>query len=137
MREIDLIVVHCTACDPGCDSDVEDIRQQHLRRGFADVGYHYIIRLDGTVEEGRSLDTVGAHVYGHNKTSIGVAYIGGRDEDTRTAAQKASLERVVRELSQRWPQAKIRGHREMPGVSKACPNFEVSDWLRSVQIARN
>ena len=77
MREVNKIILHCTATAEGKDYSVETIRQWHLKRGFSDIGYHYLIGLDGTIHLGRDVFKQGAHTKGENKTSIGVAYVGG------------------------------------------------------------
>ena len=127
MRSIDKIIVHCSATREGQHVTVQQIRQWHLQRNFADIGYHYVIYLDGTVHKGRPLEKAGAHCKGHNAYSIGICYVGGLDrqgkpKDTRTAAQKAALLTLIRELRQRFPRATVHGHREF--ANKACPCFD-------------
>ena len=127
MRSIDKIIVHCSATREGQHVTVQQIRQWHLQRNFADIGYHYVIYLDGTVHKGRPLEKAGAHCKGHNAYSIGICYVGGLDrqgkpKDTRTAAQKAALLSLIRELRQRFPRASVHGHREF--ANKACPCFD-------------
>ena len=128
MRSIDKIIVHCSATREGQHVTVQQIRQWHLQRNFADIGYHYVIYLDGTVHKGRPLEKAGAHCKGYNAHSIGICYVGGLDrqgkpKDTRTAAQKAALLTLIRELRQRFPRATVHGHREF--ANKACPCFDV------------
>ena len=77
MRKIDEIIIHCSATAEGRNFTVEDVRRWHKARGFVDVGYHYLVYLDGSVHVGRPLAQVGAHCLGHNAHSIGVCYIGG------------------------------------------------------------
>ena len=131
-RNIDLIIVHCSATPEGEDYDVRHIRDIHLARGFSDVGYHYIIYRDGTIVKGRDEAVVGAHCQGYNSRSIGVCYIGGcvsrkdpkwqnKPKDTRTPAQKAALIKLLTELRRRYPNATIHGHNEF--ANKACPSF--------------
>lgn len=129
-KPITEIILHCTATPAGRDLHVADIRRYHLQQGFADIGYHYLIALDGTVEQGRDTALVGAHCYGHNDRSIGVVYVGGLDasgapRDTRTPAQRESLRRLVAGLRERYPQATVHGHCEF--VAKACPCFNVKE----------
>ena len=117
MRSIDKIIVHCSATREGQHVTVQQIRQWHLQRNFVDIGYHYVIYLDGTVHKGRPLEKAGAHCKGHNAHSIGICYVGGLDrqgkpKDTRTAAQKAALLSLIRELKHRFPGATVHGHRE-------------------------
>ena len=87
MRKIDLIVVHCTATPAGRNVSVADIRAWHIARGFADIGYHYIIALDGTVEPGRDISIAGAHARGYTAQSVGVCYVGGLDASGNPASE--------------------------------------------------
>ena len=131
MRKINLIIIHCLATKEGRDFHIQDVRRWHVNeRGFKDVGYHYLITLDGTIEKGRDESVVGAHAAGYNAHSIGIAYCGGLDEngkpkDTRTLAQKASMYKLLVDLKKKYPDAKIIGHNEVS--SKACPAFSVQD----------
>ncbi len=127
-KRTDYIAVHCTATKEGEDFHVKDIDRMHRQRGFNGIGYHYLVALDGTVEQGRPQDTVGAHVSDYNSVSVGVSYVGGLDKngrakDTRTTAQKASLKKILTELKSLYPKAKIQGHRDFPQVKKECPCF--------------
>lgn len=127
MRDINLIVVHCAATPEGRDVSTEEIRQWHLDRGWSDIGYHYVVELDGTVGDGRALERAGAHASGHNKKSIGVCYVGGVDanmepKDTRTEAQKKALVELLTNLKTKFPEAEIIGHRDIS--EKACPSFD-------------
>ena len=130
MRAINKIIIHCTATREGDDISVSTIRKWHLARGWSDIGYHYLITLNGTVEVGRPESKVGAHVSGHNKDSIGIAYAGGMDKayknpkDTRTTEQKEALIWLIDELKKRYPGSTVHGHNEYS--SKACPSFDVS-----------
>ena len=135
MRSIDKIIVHCSATREGQHVTVQQIRQWHLQRNFADIGYHYVIYLDGTVHKGRPLEKAGAHCKGYNAHSIGICYVGGLDrqgkpKDTRTAAQKAALLSLIRELRQRFPRATVHGHREF--ANKACPCFDAKKEYKSI-----
>ena len=132
-RKITEILVHCSATIQGKEFDVDDIRRWHLERGFADVGYHYVITLDGTTQTGRSVDKVGASCTGHNTNSIAICYIGGLDEslnpaDTRTDAQKQSMKRLINDLKTLYPGAKVHGHRDF--ANKACPCFDATTEYR-------
>lgn len=130
MRAIKEIIVHCSATPEGKDYTVNQIDQWHRQRGFDCIGYHYVIYRDGTVHKGRDEQRIGAHCKGHNANSIGVCYIGGcatdgkTPKDTRTAAQKAALVKLLRELRQRYPKAIIHGHRDF--AAKACPSFDAT-----------
>ena len=122
MRKITLIVIHCSAVRPNQMSSAKDIDKWHKDRGFKCIGYHYVIRRDGTIELGRPEWQVGAHCHvkgqNHNKHSIGVCYEGGYDirgqpADTRTAEQKVAMRRLLEELHERYPRAMIVGHRDL------------------------
>lgn len=117
-RKIVGLVVHTTASAYGSDLSAEDIRKYHVNtKGWSDIGYHYVVRLDGTIELGRDVDKSGAHVLGHNKNTIGLTYVGGLDKngkpkDTRTDAQKKALRSLLWELRLLYPKATIKGHRD-------------------------
>lgn len=129
MRRITHIVVHCTATPEGRPHTAADIDRWHRAKGWNGIGYHWVVRLDGTVEKGRDEAVAGSHVAGRNTSTIGVVYVGGVDrnrlqpKDTRTAAQKSALLKLLKELKTRYPGAQILGHRDFPNVAKACPSF--------------
>lgn len=134
MRKINLIVIHCADTYARMDIGVKEIREWHIQRGFSEIGYHYVIRRDGTIETGRDLQKAGAHAAGYNAFSIGICYVGGRSdddspEDNRTPEQKAALWDLIKELLSRFPDAKVVGHRDLPGVQKSCPCFSVAAEL--------
>lgn len=127
MRQITEIIIHCADTPAGRDDCADDIRRWHkTEHGWSDIGYHYVIDIDGTIEAGRDLEKAGAHCTGHNANSIGICYVGGKlfnkPADTRTDAQKASLLLLLKYLRQRYPKAKIYGHRDF--AQKACPCFD-------------
>lgn len=150
MRTINKIIIHCSATPEGKDYTVEDIDRDHRKRGFAKIGYHYVIYRDGTIHQGRKESEVGAHARGYNANSIGVCYIGGlaRDgkttKDTRTQAQRDALVRLLRELVIRYPDAEILGHRDLSpdkngdGIVspneyiKGCPSFDAKKEYRVI-----
>ena len=109
---------------------VGQIRSWHKQRGFKDIGYHYVIYLDGSIHAGRDENAIGAHCTGHNRNSIGVCYVGGMTKDmkaakdTRTPEQKKSLLQLLRQLKKKYPGARIRGHRDF--AAKACPSFDAT-----------
>jgi N-acetylmuramoyl-L-alanine amidase len=139
MRKITHIVIHCSATPEGRPHTAADIERWHRELGWASIGYHYVIRLDGTVELGRPVSQAGAHVSGHNATTIGICYVGGLDrttwqpKDTRTEEQKRSMRTLVVALKGVFPDAEVLGHRDFPNVRKACPCFDVRRWWESVQ----
>lgn len=135
-RTINEIIVHCTATGEGRDYDVATIRSWHIRQGWSDIGYHYLIRLDGTIETGRDVNIAGAHCQGHNTHSIGVCYVGGvtadydTPKDTRTEAQKDALVQLLVHLRALYPKATIHGHRDF--AAKACPSFDARKEYESL-----
>jgi len=128
MRKITHLVVHCTATSQL--ATVASILQYWKRElGWKNPGYHILIPPDG--HSVRLLDDslVSNGVAGHNSTSLHVSYIGGIDAhgrpmDTRTVAQKVELMRILVRWKQAHPNAIIQGHKDFPGVKKACPSFE-------------
>jgi N-acetyl-anhydromuramyl-L-alanine amidase AmpD len=133
-----LIVVHCAATKPTMDIGVREIRSWHVQQGWLDVGYHFVIRRNGDVENGRPHDVVGSHVKGHNSYSLGICLVGGIDskgkpQDNFTPEQMNSLHLLLLAQKRTYPQAKIVGHRDLDS-GKACPSFVVADWLKSVGL---
>lgn len=133
MRDIDLIVVHCSATPSVMNIGVEQIDQWHKDRGWRGCGYHFVIRRDGTIEKGRDVKDMGSHARGFNTSSIGICYAGGVDdngkpEDNRTEAQKASMKHLLDTLTMIFSDAEVVGHCDLPGVTKACPSFDVQKW---------
>lgn len=129
------IILHCSATKEGMDFNVEDIRRWHKERKFEDVGYHYVIKLDGTIQPGRAEDLVGAHCSGHNSESIGICYIGGVDEnkrpkDTRTLAQKSSMKDLVKSLLDKYHLTIHNVYPHYYFAVKACPSFDINDFKR-------
>lgn len=133
-REVNLIVVHCSATRVDRDITARDIDSFHRVRGFSSWGYHYYVRKDGSIEKMRDESEPGAHAYGHNRDSIGLCYEGGLDvnghpADTRTAAQKRTLVALLRSLRADYPGARIVGHRDLsPDVNG---NGRVDKWERT------
>lgn len=132
MRTITLIVVHCSAVRPWQRSSAADIDRWHRDKGWSGIGYHYVVRRDGTVEQGRPPEKVGAHCVNHNRHSIGVCYEGGLDmqgqpADTRTPEQRTALRRLLEQLHGDYPHALIVGHNVLDPM-KACPCFDCSEY---------
>lgn len=162
MNKIDAIVIHCSATRAGQDVRGADIDKWHKERGFKEIGYHFVIDLDGTVEKGRALPKDGAHCNtaglsgtNYNKHSIGICYVGGLDingdpADTRTPEQKRSLVELVDKLMEEYPDiVEVIGHRDAsPDVNgdgtisknewiKQCPCFDVkSEFPMAVCMAK-
>ena len=136
-RQVNEIIVHCAATPEGRDVDVATIRRWHVEgNGWRDIGYHFVVTLDGVVHAARPINQTGAHVRGRNRGTIGVCYVGGvandgrlTPKDTRTPAQKAALEQLLRDLLRANPEiSRISGHRDY--AAKACPSFDAAAEYR-------
>lgn len=132
----DYIVVHCAATTPTMDIGIETIAEWHKARGFKTVGYHYFIKRDGTRQAGRQINEIGAHVVGYNHNSVGVCMAGGvaadkvTPEANFTKEQWTTLHITLQELHAEFPRAVIVGHHDLDsGRLKACPSFEVSEYV--------
>lgn len=154
MRTISHIVIHCSASPPAAAAKqtAKDIDAMHKARGFRKIGYHWFIRHDGLVEPGRPEAEVGAHVEGHNATSIGVCYAGGigadgKPIDTRSDQQLKAMATLIGQLKARYPKAKVLGHRDLSPDRdhdgkverhewlKDCPCFDAPAWWAGLQAA--
>lgn len=135
-RVITDIIIHCTATPEGKHLTVDDFRREHKKQGWSDIGYHYVVYLDGTVHDGRNVDIIGAHCSGHNANSIGVAYVGGltrdgkKTKDTRTDEQKASLLSLLMDLRKLYPRARISGHRDFSPDKNGNGIIEPVEWIK-------
>jgi len=137
MRNIKYLVVHCTATQPS--ATVEAIKKYWKEvRKWDKPGYHYLILRDGEIVQLLDEKEISNGVFGHNPESIHVSYIGGVDKDNnpidnRSELQKHSMFDKLVELSEKYPQAQILGHRDFPNVAKACPSFDVRKWLHDYE----
>lgn len=154
MRFINMIVIHCTASLNGKSVSLDTVREWHKQRGFDDIGYHYLIDVDGKVGHGRPLEKMGAHAKGSNAHSIGICLVGGieakkpgekkaKEIGRFTKAQWESLRGLVDDLEFLYPGSVIVGHRDLsPDLDgdgivepeewiKTCPGFDVSQWRRA------
>ena len=137
LANINKVVVHCAYTPPQMDIGVDTIRVWHYARGMTDVAYHYVIRRNGDIEKGRELTEVpAANGAGNNTNTIAICYVGGmsadkkRSEDNRTNAQKEALFELKLLISQiLGRQVEWVGHRDLPGVKKDCPGFDVKTQL--------
>ncbi len=127
MNYPEILVIHCSATKNEISYDIEEIRKWHLQRGWKDVGYHYVIKRDGTIQMGRLETEVGAHVRGHNQNSLGICLIGN---DNFTSKQYTSVDRLYRDICSRYSimPDDVYGHYEFTD-EKTCPNLEM-DSLR-------
>lgn len=136
-RPVDKIIIHCAATQPDMDIGVKEIREWHKKKGWSDIGYHYVIRRNGVIEDGRPVNKIGAHVVGYNRGSIGVCLIGGIDHEANavpnfTVKQWRTLAQMMRGFKAQLPKVTIHGHNEFS--NKACPSFLVKNWLQSENI---
>lgn len=136
MRNIKYIVVHCTATPQ--NTSIESIKRYWKEvKGWGDIaGYHYIIKANGDVVKLTDENKNSNGVANHNSACINIAYIGGVDKsgkpsDTRTNAQKQAMFDLIVKLSDKYTQAEILGHRNFKEVHKACPCFDVKEWLKN------
>ena len=137
MRKTNKIIIHCSATPEGRETTVEDIKRWHTTpppngNGWKDIGYHYIIYINGSVHLGRDITKAGAHTKGHNESSIGICYVGGIDKDmkpknTLNINQQNSLIQLIKDLLVDYPNATIHGHNEF--APKACPSFFVKEKI--------
>ncbi len=138
MRQINKIILHCSATRVSQDVGLDDINRWHKERGFKDhngdgmhCGYHFLVLRNGDVVEGRPAWREGAHARGHNKYSIGICMIGGLDrsgnpESNYTYQQWAALYDLVERETRKHPDAEVCGHNDFS--NKACPCFNASEW---------
>ena len=122
--KISKIIIHCSDTPNGRDDSAEDINRWHIEKGMDGIGYHYVIRVDGALENGRPEFWKGAHAYGHNSNSIGICLIG-RDE--YSSAQWRTLCVIVSRLTKKYKGAEVFGHNEIS--DKSCPGFDVKKSL--------
>lgn len=133
----DAIFVHCSATKPSMNWGVREVRQSHKERGFLDVGYHFIIKRDGTVEAGRDESVIGSHAKGYNHNSIGVCLIGGVDDRMKpeanfTPTQMVALRSLLVELLAKYPGSVLRAHHDV--APKACPSFDLKRWWEKNEL---
>lgn len=134
MRKINKLIIHCSATPPTMNIGVKEIRRWHVDdNGWDDIGYHFVIRRDGTLETGRPVAKQGAHCAAQNgnRASIGICMVGGVDkglhpENNFTPQQFATLDTLVRDLMRTYPVDTVLGHRDLD-PRKACPSFSVRD----------
>lgn len=144
-RKVDKIIVHCSDTFATMNIGADEIRKWHTEeRGWKDIGYHFVIRRNGTVETGRDLDgdgdifeEIGAHTVNYNSNSIAICMVGGKGtngkaENNFMPKQFQSLESVIRLVKASYPKATVHGHREFS--SKQCPSFDVQQWLKGKNL---
>tara|TARA_R110002012_G_scaffold224816_2_gene396768 strand:+ start:89 stop:523 length:435 start_codon:yes stop_codon:yes gene_type:complete len=137
MRNINEIIIHCSATREGQDIPVETIKKWHVEdRGWSDIGYHFYININGEIKGGRDIAKTGAHCKNHNRNSIGICYCGGVEadgktpKDTRTEEQKQALLSVLKTMKAMYPKATIYSHNEF--ANKACPSFDATKEYENI-----
>lgn len=137
MRKLNEIIVHCTGTIPSESTTVEAVRKYHMEHnGWKDIGYHYLIYLDGSIHAGRPIDVKGAHCKNHNEGTVGICYVGGmvaknKAGDTRTSMQKIALRNLIHALKICFPTIKkVSGHRDYG--NKDCPCFDAKSEYNSL-----
>lgn len=147
MRRLNEIIIHTTAttknwmAGTSVDAKIAEITRWHVEdRGWKDIGYHFVIDRNGAVGKGRPITEIGAHVSGHNLTSIGIALVGGYGGEPNdkfsihyTFQQQNALIKLINELQMKYGSMSISGHNEY--ANKACPCFNVKAWLAQPEVA--
>jgi N-acetylmuramoyl-L-alanine amidase len=124
MRKINKLIVHCSDTPSKMDIGAKEIDRWHKERGWSGIGYHFVVRRNGVVEDGRPVKKIGAHVKGHNRHSIGICMVG---RDKFTKKQYASLLKLIRSLKSQYKGIEVFGHRDFDN-KKECPCFDVRGW---------
>lgn len=138
-EDVDLVVVHASATPPGMDIGSREIDRWHRERGWLQIGYHGVIRRDGTYEGGRPWHKPGAHVEGHNKRSLGFCLVGGVDdegnaEDNFTPAQFQMLKSIIESAARIFGPVDVVGHNSFPSAAVECPCTDVNKFLVEYQV---
>lgn len=140
MRAINYIVLHCTATPH--TTTIESLIEHWKQLGWKGVGYHFVIKPTGAIVNLLDIEKVSNGVAGYNAHSIHISYIGGVDTstanwkavDNRTEAQKIAQIELIKQLWEKFPNARVLGHRDFPNVKKDCPSFDVATWLKEVKL---
>lgn len=131
----DQIVIHHTGNPTDDDLSAEQIHESHLAQGWAGIGYHFVIRKDGTIELGRPMDTIGAHAYGENSHTIGIHVCGNFDIGDPTDAQIESCSVLVQWLALTYGleinDATVVGHCDL--MATACPGESLYSQLGRIR----
>ena len=133
MRAVNKIIVHCSDTKTSQNFDISDIDLWHKKRGWSKVGYHYYIKLDGTLQRGRDLEEIGAHCRGQNNDSIGICFEGGLNSDGSKWDSPLNEQLLTYDILKAYLEAiynglSVFGHYEFSDV-KTCPNFLVDEVL--------
>lgn len=118
----DAIIVHHIG-NTNADVSAATVHQWHLHNGWSGIGYHFLIRKDGTIEEGRPLQTVGAHCHGENGHTVGINIVGNFEVAEPEPEQMDAAARLIAALCRCYaliPSAStVFGHRDFNAT--ACP----------------
>lgn len=125
MRDIDEIFIHCADTPDSMDIGASEIDDWHKQRGWSGIGYHFVIRRNGDIENGRPLKKSGAHVRGHNAKSIGICLVG---REKYSDPQWTSLKHLIGDLLDTFPKAEVKGHYQADKKKPHCPGFNVPEW---------
>lgn len=128
--KVKYIVVHCSDTPNEREHSASDIHRWHKEFGWDGIGYHFVVRRNGKIENGRPTYWPGAHVRGHNHESIGICLIG---RDKFEFNQLTSLKVHIQVLLSEFPNAQVVGHCELDSA-KTCPNFDVQAWLKAHDV---
>ena len=140
------IIVHCADTYAFMDIGRAEIDAWHRARNWRAIGYNFVIKRDGTLELGRDLDgdgdvleETGAHAQGFNTDSIGICLVGGKSatqesEANFTDSQMTTLRSLISTLRATLRGVSVMGHRDLPGVTKACPCFDVMRWWETGEM---
>ncbi len=118
-RIVRRVFIHCSATDNADHDDVSVIRQWHLEKGWKDVGYHFFINKDGTIQTGRDIEKTPAAQYGHNQNTIAIC-LHGLTKSKFAKAQKAALKELCNDINLSYKKITFHGHKEV-NSNKTCP----------------
>ena len=140
MRQINLLIIHCSATKENQHFTLQALEASHRKRVFNGSGYHYYIHQSGGVVNTRPLSRIGAHTKGYNRNSIGFCYEGGLGEygnpkNTRTPEQREALRQLVNELLVRFSGSKVCGHRDLSPDLNHNGKIEPHEWTTRSAMA--
>lgn len=126
IRKITKIVIHCSDSPDDKDFNVDDIRQWHKKRGWNDVGYHFVITRSGELQLGRDIEIIGAHTRGYNSNSIGICWVGSK---LISLEAYSTLVQICLKLLDKYNLSceNILGHSEL-NPHKTCPNLNMEKF---------
>lgn len=128
-KNISRVIIHMSETPDGKEVPADVIRSWHIQRGWDDIGYHFVVQPNGTIEMGRQVDVVGAHTKGRNTDSVGICWVGGYESDSLPTVKQIDSMKIVVDLIDAMTDKilSIYGHCDFD-KSKRCPNFDVDDY---------